>query len=385
MIENTASFINNQYSDGNTASIMQGTQFRNDKNRDAVDGLSTIIAQFDKYINSVNETLGSVESLEGMEETQESTTNKINVAPLMDQYNSLLAQFTAEQKVFYQNTLANMQPENASKYLESRHRTVDDKLIYVNKFGYTHVYNGEPSADTNLNCPPISSDPITETEMNALKGSYNFQPNMTCNLAGTVIRKSSGDLAWIDIKGQKHTFIDTTLKDSSGCDAKPVSVDDVTWDMIPTAGAMESADTCTTMQMDNAAWQSLTEKNKQLLDLSKEIMNTLNTASNATPSSNIEQQKQTMQQHQSLLNQASSNVQYILSNQHNIDGKEHVSKIAMKSSLNHYIVWLLVAITIFLITTHSIYSNSANLAYVVVLVILIALLYRYGGYIYERL
>ena len=242
------------------------------------------------------------------------------------------------------------------------------------------------SADTNLGCPPISSEVITETEMNALKGSYNFQPDMTCNLAGTVIRKSSGELAWVDIKGQKHTFIDTTLKDSSGCDAKPVSVvDDDTWDMIPTAGAMESADTCTTMQMDNAAWQSLTEKNKQLLDLSKEIMNTLNTASNANPSSNIEQQKQTIQRHQSLLNQASSNVEYILSNQHNIDGKEHVSKIAMKSSLNHYIVWLLVAITIFLITAHSIYSNSANLAYVVVLVILIALLYRYGGYIYERL
>ena len=137
MIENTASFINNQYSDGNTA-----IQFRNDKNRDAVDGLSTIIAQFVKYINSVNETLGSVESLEGMEETQESTTNKIDVTPLMDQYNSLLAQFTTEQKVFYQNTLANMQPENTSKYLESRHRTVDDKLVYVNKFGYTHVYNG---------------------------------------------------------------------------------------------------------------------------------------------------------------------------------------------------------------------------------------------------
>ena len=387
MIESTAAYINNQYSDDrNSASIMQGIEFRIDKKDEVFDGLSNIITQFDKYINSVRETLGSVESLESMEDTVENSKDAENITALMDQYNTLLSEFAAEQKQFYQNALSNSIPDTLSKFLETRYKTTDNRLIYINKYGYTHTYSSEPTEAENTKCPTITSNIVSNTELSSLRGeSYNFTPNMQCGLAGNIITNTNGELAWVDIKGYKHIFAETTLKDASGCDATPISVDDATWDSIPNASAMKSADNCTTLKLDNSVWEQLTLKNSNLIALADKILNILNTKGVVDTSTDVHQHKQTISTHKQLLKSSSTNIDYILNNQETIDGKQQVSEIAMKSALNKYIVWMIVAITIFLITMHSIYFNSSNLAYIVVLVMLLIILYRYSGYVYDRL
>ena len=188
-------------------------------------------------------------------------------------------------------------------------------------------------------------------------------------------------------KFYQHIFTDTTIKDTPGCKAKPIMVEDSVWDATQTAGDMTPAMNCQVVKFDKTTLDNLNAKNKELTALSDQIITALNTSSSTSDSTSqhVNQKKQVIQNHQDLLNKSSSNIEYIMKNQDTIDGKEHVTKIAMNSALQKYIVWMIVAATIFLITVYSIYFNQNNLAYVVVLVALLLILYRYSGYIYDRL
>lgn len=246
--------------------------------------VSRILETCDKTVCSVRETLDKNDSVNvnvSFNNLLESIKTKEN------KYNRKLKEYTDLQKRINEEMI------KKNKYYEENKnflgKTVEnhDTKFYINHYGYTHTYSHDAWDGDNKNCPS-SAIPIKSVELNQFTKSVDMNTGQPCHIAGQMIRnKKTSEYAWVDLKGIKHMFTgdiwSTKHKTCKNNNIKVLSNTD--FSLIPMGSNMTNHDLCMKHDINPNDYLRLKKINEELIDLAKEISNSMNNV--ITKDSNI--------------------------------------------------------------------------------------------------
>jgi len=90
-----------------------------------------------------------------------------------------------------------------------------------------------------------------------------------CKIAGQIIKNSSsGETAWVDIKGMKHPF---SGEKSKSCSSDPIELSAQDYNLIPTGSAMGRSDTCLALDVNPTLYNKLQSLSGQIKSKSESI------------------------------------------------------------------------------------------------------------------
>jgi hypothetical protein len=194
------------------------------------------------------------------------------VNALNDQFNKLLAKYTALHKQMMSELMINNN-RPALQNFAGKNVKHDNNYYYINNFGFSHVYDNEAWKSRSNGC---SSEPIdiASDEFGHLLTGPNMGIKQSCNVAGfNISNKSSGEQSWVDIKGVRHVYPkDIWDKRNSSCQGMPRPLTDDEYNSIPDGTKMDSNTVCSKLNVNPEILTNLAKLNAQLLTLGNKLL-----------------------------------------------------------------------------------------------------------------
>ena len=296
------------------------------------------------------EGLDNIEPLTITDDAHIPSDKKRDISSLENEFNSVLATYIATYKTLNEDIVGNRNRlEPVNKYF-GKAVTIDNKTFYyINDHGYRHKYDSNAWINNDSSCPNNATT-VSKNELDILQNSVGMRAGQPCKLAGKVIQnKSTKEYAWVDIKGLKHVFSETTWKGKDrSCVMKPITLSDEKYNLVPSGGNMATTKTvCDTLNVDPNIWIQLDELNDKLIAISKKLQE--KTGELRT------QDQQIQQQINSKNKQISQHIQTLERNKKKIKNHESIdmntaqggyedSVLNVRQKSYRYLAWTYVAI-----------------------------------------
>ena len=335
-------------------------------------------------IDSVVETL---EGASSSKPSQKSGTS--DVGAIEREFNKTLTEYTKTYQVFSEELMTKTQTQKDTYNFYNKVLTSGDgNYTYVNDYGYTHRYSTDAWANNSASCP---SDPmsVTSEDMAKLK---NVGPNMgsgqACGVAGSNIKNESGEAAWVDIEGYKHVYSSDVWKaKNSTCDIPAISLSNAAYNAIPSGSAMTSTSVCDQLDVDPNVWSKLNKLNDKLLSLAEAMGKELGElmVTDIRLKEAVEEQQVQLNSYVSTLNDDKARMTHNNQRFITVEGENEDSGLVLKSNWYHYLVWLVLAVTVISITVHTMTTGDpGRAANGITLIVAILILYVIVRWLYRH-
>ena len=315
------------------------------------------------------------EAMDGKDSTQinsSALTDKLTDAE--KEFNATLFEYSNTYKLFMDDLLKKSKSLDASKkYLDNNISLDDNKYSYVNKFGFTHKYlNQESWENKDASCPntTINIDGSYKDDLN-----FNFVasepqrgPDMglgqACKIAGQNVKNiETTEIAWVDIKGYKHVYTDSIWKSKLESCGKynPIQLSEKAYNNIPAGAPMSESTLCSQLNIDSEIWGKLSSLNEKLISLANTIVEDMGkiNISNSDIKQRINDKQLLLNDYIKQLNDDKKNVIDTKSLE-TVEGKYDDSSKYLKYSETRYIIWIILAIFVFLMLFRSMNSDESN-------------------------
>ena len=305
-----------------------------------------------------------VETLQGNDSTgaaNRAATSK--VSDIETDFNKTLSEYSAAHRSLTQGILGKAQSQkDVKKYYGKVISEDGGNYSYVNDFGYTHRYSNDAWSKNDSSCP---SDPIDISAEESAKLSLlgpGMGPGQACGMAGKNVKnKTTGEVAWVDIKGYKHIYSSSVWdKKDSTCDIGTTILEGSSYDAIPSGSPMVSTTPCKQLDVDPVTWQNLSKLNDKLVFLAGQMSTELAGLKVADDNlkQNLTDQQVSLDNYVTTLQSDKKNMGHFNSVFATASGEEENSGLLLTSNRLHYLVWFLLAIMVISITLHSASTGS---------------------------
>lgn len=311
-------------------------------------------------MDSINETTDKADSKQAHLVTSASKNQgELQELDNLDkQFNQILAEYTSTLKLMNEEIIS--QSANYSTLKDMFGKVVinnDAGKVFVNNYGVTHQYSQTSWQHRNSNCP---TNPINgrENDLSKLPQGPGMGIGQPCYVAGkNVQNKKTKEVAWVDIKGRKHVYSNSSWKNKTqSCNIKPLQLNSDAYDAIPSGPNMTSKDLCFTMDIDPKVYIKLSRLNTELMKIgelmNKKMIQLSKTESNIENKMNEKQKQfrlniQQLEKDRNKMNGFNNNYETII-------GLQDDSHLIYNANYYNYLAWSLAAVTIGGITIHQI-------------------------------
>jgi hypothetical protein len=317
-------------------------------------------------ITSIPGITSIVETLDNDDSTASSTqTSTVSINKLEDEFNKTLSEYTIVYKELSDNLMKkNQTQQDVYKYYNNVLTSSDGNYTYVNNYGYTHRYVNDAWDNNSASCP---TDPLSISDDDIAKLKLvgpDMGSGQACQIAGTNIQnKDTMEVAWVDIKGYKHVYSsDVWQSKEESCEMKPTQIDNNSYNAIPSGNAMTTTTVCSQLDVDPQITHHLDELNTKLISLAQALSKDLDQmiVTDNTLKDKLDEQQQKLNTYIVTLNKEKSNLNHLSDNYYTIQGEEESSGLTAKSNWIHYIVWIILAITVISITMHTLSDTPSS-------------------------
>ena len=328
-----------------------------------------------------------VENMENMQKTTSEPKQTI-VTKLENEFNKTLAEYDVVYRQFSEDILkTNAKDKEIKKYFDEVITTGDGNYSYVNDYGFTQKYSTDAWSNNAENCP---TDPMAVTKdiMAKFQQGSDMGNGQPCDVAGKNIQnEDTKEYAWVDIKGKKHVYSDKLWKNKNeNCNIPAVSLSAKEYDSIPSGGNMTSTNNCMQLKVDPKIWRKMNMLNNKMEKLAKEMVMQLDNLAVEDIELNtiMVEQREKMNKYISKIEKDRKQLNFYNQDYITVMAEQEDSELREVSTKYHYIVWILVALTIFGLMMHNALNPKSNATDTVVVVIGIIFIFVVCRAIYNR-
>lgn len=260
-------------------------------------------------------------------------------------------------------------------------------IYYVNNFGKYYWYS--PDAWNNGNpegCPTGYEKLSGELPSEMIRGP-DMMVGTPCGAAGKVVQNTETDeMAWIDIKGYKHSFPKGTKMSGSCAQMNIMKISGSAYNAIPTGNSMSSVDPCVALDVNPTIWVKLDDLNKKLKSQADNITKEINSLHTQDVSIN-KQLLQTRNKLNRYINQTEQDKIMLIQNKNMIisdNGKHEDAELRMTSNYSFLFIWIILMILIISLSIASYTSDSQKVVGISYIIISIFTLF-FIVYLYNKL
>lgn len=286
-----------------------------------------------------------VESMGNLDLNEHDKTKIEGLTNIENDYNQLLAEFSQTYKQFSEELLnQNQTKKKVVDYLGKVISDTDGNNYYVNNFGYTHKYSTSAWQNNNSSCPNTTVS--FNGDFNNFKRGTSMVAGQPCKIAGQIIKNaSSGETAWVDIKGIKHAFSEPK---SNNCSSEPIELSERDYNLIPTGSAMGRADTCLALDVNPTLYNKLQNLSKKIKNKANDLVNEMNSLnlSNSQAQISLNNKRNAMMKQINQVSDINKNVTYNNRMYMQNSGEAEDASLRMTSNWYFYLAWIFVAILV---------------------------------------
>lgn len=303
-----------------------------------------------------------------------------------NEFNKTIAQYNQVYKQFSEDLMNRKNQLNeVSPYLGKNIRNSSNGgIYYVNNFGNYYWYSGAAWGDRNPDCPSGYEQLPGEIPSQLTRGA-NMNVGTPCGAAGQVVKNTeSGDMAWVDIQGNKHSFPEGTKMSSSCAQMNILEVSNDAYNAIPTGNSMSSVDPCMALDVNPTIWKQLNQLNIKLKFQAAAITKEINSLSTQDQSINS-QLSQTRNKMNNYIDQIDKDNLMLTKNKRMLvtaGGEQEDSSLRMTSNYYFLLIWILLMFLIISLSMAAYSSDSkkiAGISYVIIAVFtLLFIVYLYN-------
>jgi hypothetical protein len=303
-----------------------------------------------------------------------------------NEFNKTIAQYNQVYKQFSEDLMNRKNQLNeVSPYLGKNIRNSSGGIYYVNNFGNYYWYSGDAWNDGNPEDCPSGYEQLPGEIPSQLTRGANMGVGTPCGAAGQVVKNTeSGDMAWVDIQGNKHSFPEGTKMSSSCAQMNILEVSNDAYNAIPTGNSMSSVDPCMALDVNPTIWKQLNELNVKLKFQAAAITKEINSLSTQDQSINS-QLSQTRNKMNNYIDQIDKDNLMLTKNKRMLvtaGGEQEDSSLRMTSNYYFLLIWILLMFLIISLSMAAYSSDSkkiAGISYVIIAVFtLLFIVYLYN-------
>lgn len=338
-------------------------------------------------LQSITEALQGSDSI-----LSANAASKSTISASEDEFNKTMTEYSQAFNEMNKELLAANNTKTQKKYFNTIVTTDDKNYTYVNNFGYTHKYSNAAWQKRDASCG-VQTLKISETDLSELNKNTGAEMNIgqICQVAGHNIKNGkTNEVAWVDSQGYKHIYpMNTLSKKNNSCGNGPLkTLDSNSYDSIPTSSPMTETSNCNTASssvntINPDVIERLVRINKKLIKHAEKInkeMGNLNVNDDHLKMDITNQQEKVKKYIRNLKDDNKHFNAYKNSDSdmyNTLVGQDEVSGLTRRSNYFHYIIWMLLILTLILITLHSIINESYEGITVIIGLILLYIVTRY--------
>ena len=304
------------------------------------------------------------------------------------EFNRTLAEYAAAYKEFSEQTMKDIESRGSGAY---RNTVVDPgggDYVYVSDHGITHKYSAAAWGARAKSCPG-DAVPISPSMLAAMDSGAPMRPHQPCGVSGKNVRdEESGETAWVDVHGVKHVYSQKTWREKQGsCEVDIVKLAAAEYEAIPSGSPMRPTQECDQGTIDPRVWLRLQKLNARLVHLATELGDRLDKlhTEDAEMQSRILAHKTQLKAHASSLRQDRA-ARVGMGELQNAIGREQSTGLVVGSRWYHYLVWIVTAIVVVVLTSRALStSDPGSATTLIALVALLVILYNVVRWLYDRL
>lgn len=336
-------------------------------------------------VSSIVETLNTTESINASH-----IESKSKISTLEDRFNKTLGKYAQTSDQINELLL-----RRHHKGLDSYNGMIvttdgDQSFVYVNDYGFTHKYPRK-SANSKLvldqSCDKLKRAKIKQSVLDRLDKGRSMSLQEPCGIAGKNVRRGKSDeYAWISIDGMKHVYPDHVWKKKNeSCHIPVIELHDTAYEAIPSGSAMTTSSECERgAGVPPVMWDNLYKLNSELAHLTELLTKEVNSLVTADMqlTQKLNEQKTQLAQHTSSLGSDRIEIERIQRDFQTVLGINKDTRLQLRTNWLHYIVWVLLAVTVVSILIHTARMNTTGmLAQIVVLIAALIAVYGVASWI----
>lgn len=303
-----------------------------------------------------------------------------------NEFNKTIAQYNQVYKQFSEDLMNRKNQLNeVSPYLGKNIRNSSGGIYYVNNFGNYYWYSGDAWNDGNPEGCPAGYEQLPGEVPSQLTRGANMNVGTPCGAAGQVVKNTdSGDMAWVDIQGYKHSFPEGTKMSSSCAQMNILELSNDAYNAIPSGNSMSSVEPCMSLDVNPTIWKQLNQLNIKLKFQAAAITKEINSLSTQDQSVN-NQLSQTRIKMNTYIDQIDKDNLMLAKNKRMLvtaGGEQEDSELRMTSNYYFLLIWILLMFLIISLSMAAYASDSkkiAGISYVIVAVFtLLFIVYLYN-------
>lgn len=303
-----------------------------------------------------------------------------------NEFNKTIAQYNQVYKQFSEDLMNRKNQLNeVSPYLGKNIKNSSGGIYYVNNFGNYYWYSGDAWNDGNPEGCPAGYEQLPGEVPTQLTRGANMNVGTPCGAAGQVVKNTdSGDMAWVDIQGYKHSFPEGTKMSSSCAQMNILELSNDAYNAIPSGNSMSSVEPCMSLDVNPTIWKQLNQLNIKLKFQAAAITKEINSLSTQDQSIN-NQLSQTRTKMNTYIDQIDKDNLMLAKNKRMLvtaGGEQEDSNLRMTSNYYFLLIWILLMFLIISLSMAAYASDSkkiAGLSYVIVAVFtLLFIVYLYN-------
>ena len=303
-----------------------------------------------------------------------------------NEFNKTIAQYNQVYKQFSEDLMNRKNQLNeVSPYLGKNIRNSSGGIYYVNNFGNYYWYSGDAWNDGNPEGCPAGYEQLPGEVPSQLTRGANMNVGTPCGAAGQVVKNTdSGDMAWVDIQGYKHSFPEGTKMSSSCAQMNILELSNDAYNAIPSGNSMSSVEPCMSLDVNPTIWKQLNQLNIKLKFQAAAITKEINSLSTQDQSIN-NHLSQTRTKMNTYIDQIDKDNLMLAKNKRMLvtaGGEQEDSNLRMTSNYYFLLIWILLMFLIISLSMAAYASDSkkiAGLSYVIVAVFtLLFIVYLYN-------
>ena len=303
-----------------------------------------------------------------------------------NEFNKTIAQYNQVYKQFSEDLMNRKNQLNeVSPYLGKNIRNSSGGIYYVNNFGNYYWYSGDAWNDGNPEGCPAGYEQLPGEVPSQLTRGANMNVGTPCGAAGQVVKNTdSGDMAWVDIQGYKHSFPEGTKMSSSCAQMNILELSNDAYNAIPSGNSMSSVEPCMSLDVNPTIWKQLNQLNIKLKFQAAAITKEINSLSTQDQSVN-NQLSQTRIKMNTYIDQIDKDNLMLAKNTRMLvtaGGEQEDSELRMTSNYYFLLIWILLMFLIISLSMAAYASDSkkiAGISYVIVAVFtLLFIVYLYN-------
>ena len=290
-----------------------------------------------------------------------------------NEFNQTIAEYNLVYKQFSEDLMNRKNQLNeVSPYLGKNIRNSSGAIYYVNNFGNYYWYSDSAWNSGNPDSCPTGYEQLPGEVPTQLTRGANMNVGTPCGAAGQVVKNTeSGDMAWVDIQGNKHSFPQGTKMSSSCADMNILELSNDAYNAIPSGNSMSSIEPCMALDVNPSIWKQLNELNIKLKSQAAAITKEINSLSTQNQSVN-NQLSQTQTKMNTYIDQIDKDNLMLAQNKRMIvtaGGEQEDSELRMTSNYYFLLIWIVLMFLIISLSMAAYSSDSqkiAGISYVII-------------------